>query len=247
VTTSFAAFEANFLRLMTETVWCTVTTVDARGRPRSRILHPIFEVREGLPVGWVVTGRTPVKVGHLAANPHVACSYWSPAQSTLIVDCVASWVEDLETKQHVFDLFHTTPPPVGYDLSAIGAAESELFTPLRLDPWRVQVMVFEGWDKSLAPTTWRRQGISRETTPLTTRGCTCSVYVQSRGAERRRGSPPDADTGRAANCGVVARNRTAEGSTREPRPLRGVDVGKRPVAGSLTRSPARRGFYIFLF
>jgi uncharacterized pyridoxamine 5'-phosphate oxidase family protein len=154
--TSFAPFEADFLRLTADIVWSTVTTVDAQGRPRSRILHPIFEVREGDPVGWVVTGRTPIKVGQLAGNPHVACSYWSPAQNTVMIDCIASWVEDLDTKRYVLDLFSTTPPPLGYDLSAFGSVETELFTPLRLDPWRIQIMVFEGWDKSLTPRTWRR-------------------------------------------------------------------------------------------
>ena len=160
MTKSFESFEADFLRLTADIVHCTVTTVDAQGRPRSRILHPIFEVRDGLPVGWVATNRTPIKVAHLAGNPHVACSYWNPAQNTVMVDCVASWVEDLETKRHVYDLFNTTPPPLGYDLSDLGSAENDLFTPLRLEPWRVQIMVFEGWDeKSLKPRTWRRDDV----------------------------------------------------------------------------------------
>ena len=79
MTTPFAPFEADFLRLAAEIVWCTVTTIDAQGRPRSRIFHPIFEVRDGLPIGWIATGRTPVKVADIAGNPQVACSYWSPA------------------------------------------------------------------------------------------------------------------------------------------------------------------------
>ncbi len=158
VKTSFAPYEADFLRLTSDIVWCTATTVDPQGRPRSRILHPIFEVRDGYPVGWVATNRTPIKVAHLAANPSLACSYWSPAQNTVMVDCLASWVEDLDTKRQVFNLFNSTPPPLGYDLSALGSEENELFTPLRLDPWRIQIMVFQGWDeKSLKPRTWRRE------------------------------------------------------------------------------------------
>ena len=50
---SFAPFAEDFLAITAEVVWCTATTVDAAGRPRSRILHPIFEVAEGRPVGWV--------------------------------------------------------------------------------------------------------------------------------------------------------------------------------------------------
>jgi general stress protein 26 len=154
---SFASFEEEFLRFTSEIVWCTVTTVDAKGRPRSRVLHPIWQVIDGLPVGWVVTSKTPVKAGHLAGNPHLACSYWSPAQNTVAIDCVASWVEDQAGKQHVWDLFMTTPPPLGYDLSGYGpeGLRNALFNPLRLDPWRVQIQRFEGWGEIRVPQIWR--------------------------------------------------------------------------------------------
>jgi hypothetical protein len=41
-TSDFAELEDDFLRTSTETVFCAVTTVDEAGRPRSRMLHPIF-------------------------------------------------------------------------------------------------------------------------------------------------------------------------------------------------------------
>lgn len=153
----FAEIEEDFLAFTAEIVWCTATTVDPRGRPRSRVLHPIFIVVDGRPVGWVLTSRTPVKTTHLAANPHVACSYWSPAQNTVQADCVASWVEDPHEKLRVYDLFATTPPPLGYDVSGYGpdGPRSPLFTPLRLDPWRVQVLRFPGWGGDLTPRIWR--------------------------------------------------------------------------------------------
>lgn len=112
--TSFETFEPfadEFLTRIAEIIWCTATTVDARGRPRSWILHPIWEVRDGAPVGWVVTSKTPVKTMHLASNPHLARMYWSPAQNTVSIDCVASWVENIEDKEHVWNVFMTTPPP----------------------------------------------------------------------------------------------------------------------------------------
>lgn len=58
---SFDLFAEEFLTRMAEIVWCTATTVDAHGRLRSRILHPIWEVRAGAPMGWVVNGRTPLQ------------------------------------------------------------------------------------------------------------------------------------------------------------------------------------------
>lgn len=110
-------------------------------------------------MGWVVTSKTPVKVGHLAANPYVACSYWSPDQNIVYADCVASWVEDEESKRYVWDLFMTTPP-LGYDLSWFRPQRPAhpLFSPLRLDPWRVQVLRFEGGEGNLVPRTWRADG-----------------------------------------------------------------------------------------
>jgi uncharacterized pyridoxamine 5'-phosphate oxidase family protein len=157
---SFGDVERDFLELTSSIVWCTAATVDGRGRPRSRILHPIFTVRDGRPVGWVVTGRTPLKTRHLAANPHVSCTYWTPTQDTVIVDCVATWVEDVDERRRVFELFTTTPSPLGYPLEYLGGErwESPLFTPLRLDAWRVQVMRGSEFPSgNLAGRVWRTE------------------------------------------------------------------------------------------
>ena len=73
---SFAELEEDFLRILRETVFCAVTTVGEDGRPRSRILHPVFVVRDGRPLGWALTARTPLKMRHLAANPSRPRSRW---------------------------------------------------------------------------------------------------------------------------------------------------------------------------
>src|SRR3712207_2928039 len=73
VRTSFANIQEDFQRFTADIVYCTVTTVDLRGRPRSRVMHPIFEVVGGRPIGWAVTDRSPIKTRHLAANPYVSC------------------------------------------------------------------------------------------------------------------------------------------------------------------------------
>lgn len=161
MTASFAAFEQEFIQFTSEIVLCTVTTVSPDGRPRSRMLHPLWQVIDDRPVGWIATSKTPVKVRHLAANPYIACSYWSPAQNVVYIDCVARWVEDLADKQYVWDAFMTTPPPVGYDLSGYGAdgVSNPLFAPLRLDPWRVQIMRGEEFPLgNLTPRMWRADG-----------------------------------------------------------------------------------------
>jgi hypothetical protein len=157
----FAELEEDFLRIVRETVFCSFTTVDAAGRPRSRMLHPIFVVRDARPLGWALTGRTPLKTRHLAANPHVSCAYWSPSHDTVFVDCAASWVEDDDEKAAVFELFRDTPTPLGWGPEGVaGYGEDEwrnpVFTPLRLVPWRVQVMTGDNYPAGeLTGRVWR--------------------------------------------------------------------------------------------
>jgi Pyridoxamine 5'-phosphate oxidase len=148
----FGELEQDFLRITGDTVFCSLTTVDDSGRPRSRIIHPIFVVRDARPLGWALTGRTPLKTRHLASNPHVGCTYWSPSHDTVFADCVASWVEDDDEKADVFALFRDTPTPLGWGPEGVaGYGEEEwrspVFTPLRLVPWRVQVITGDNYPR----------------------------------------------------------------------------------------------------
>ncbi len=132
-----------FIEMAHKIVWCTVATVDKQGRPRSRVLHPIWELVDGRPVGWIATGATPVKVAHLEASPFVSCNYWTQEQDTCVAECAASWVTDQATKTAVWDMYVNGPEPVGYDPAMIPGwdnAESPGFSALRLDPWRIRVM-----------------------------------------------------------------------------------------------------------
>jgi hypothetical protein len=157
---AFAEIEEDYLRIVTETGYCVATTVDARGRPRGRILNPVFIAREGRPLGYALTGRTPLKTRHLAANPHISCAFWSPTQDTVFADCVASWVEDEGEKEDVWELFRREPPH-GWGADGVAGYGDErwrnpVFTPLRLDPWRVQVMRGEEYPSGeLTGRVWR--------------------------------------------------------------------------------------------
>jgi hypothetical protein len=79
-----------FVDMAHQIVWCTVATVDAQGRPRSRVLHPIWEWDGQTLTGWVGTGPTPVKRAHLEASPFLSCNYWSPTQDTCVAECHAA-------------------------------------------------------------------------------------------------------------------------------------------------------------
>ena len=140
-----ADIHADLLRISAEVAWATVATVDGQGRPRTRVLHPIREVVDGAPVGWVGTSRLPLKARHLASNPYVSCAYWSPRQETAHVECRASWASD--ARERVWQLFLDADPPLGYDPASIpqwkegplaGACDV-----LRLDPWRLMVLTAE--------------------------------------------------------------------------------------------------------
>jgi hypothetical protein len=50
---SFSEIEAEFIERVGTMIWCSAATVDSKARPRSRILHPIWEGR----IGWVCTHR----------------------------------------------------------------------------------------------------------------------------------------------------------------------------------------------
>jgi hypothetical protein len=132
-----------FVDMAHRIVWATVATVDTRGRPRSRILHPFWIWDGDALVGWVATGPTPVKVAHLAANPAVSVNYWSPEHDTCTAECDASWHNDDATRQWVWDLFKDAPAPVGYDPAVIPPWKdgplSPAFGALRLQPRRLRV------------------------------------------------------------------------------------------------------------
>jgi general stress protein 26 len=123
-------------------VYSTMTTVDAKGRPRARVLIPVWEMVDGRPLGWLCTYKTPVKAAHLAANPHTTFSYWSPRQNAVYVDTVAEWSNDDDVKRHVWDLYvKGSPPGAGYDPGQFWKGPLDpKFHVLRLQPWRVQVI-----------------------------------------------------------------------------------------------------------
>ncbi len=69
--TQFSDLEAKFKEITTRIVWCTVATVDTAGRPRARILHPVWDGS----TGWIATGRQSHKAKHIANTPYVSLTY----------------------------------------------------------------------------------------------------------------------------------------------------------------------------
>jgi len=131
-----------FVDMAHRIVWASVATVDSHGRPRSRILHPIWQWDGERLTGWIATSPTPPKRAHLEANPHASVNYWEPTHDTCVAECRAALVFDLPTREMVWDLFRNGPPPVGYDPAIVPAWTSpaaDAFAVLRLEPWRLRV------------------------------------------------------------------------------------------------------------
>ena len=132
-----------FVEMAHQIVWCTVASVDSKGRLRSRVLHPIWEFDGQRLTGWIATSPTLTKRAHLKASPYLSCNYWTTNHDTCVAECGAEWLLDDESRQSVWDRFANGPEPVGYDPSMIPAwdnARSATFAGLKLDPWRLRVM-----------------------------------------------------------------------------------------------------------
>ena len=61
-----------FVEIAHRIVWATAATVEPSGRPRTRILHPIWEWNGDRLVGWIATGPDTPKARHLDSEPRVS-------------------------------------------------------------------------------------------------------------------------------------------------------------------------------
>ncbi|MGE5697293.1 MAG: pyridoxamine 5'-phosphate oxidase family protein [Candidatus Sericytochromatia bacterium] len=133
-----------FVEMAHSIVWATVATVDPNGRPRTRILHPIWQWDGTTLTGWIATVPTKLKHEHLATHPEVSVSYWTTSHDTCSAECLAQWYLDDDTCTAVWDMFKDAPAPVGYDPAIIpqwqGGPRSADFAVLRLTPRRLRVM-----------------------------------------------------------------------------------------------------------
>lgn len=133
---TFAEIAAEFQERTTKAVWCNVATIDAQGRPRSRILHPIWQQE----IGWITTRRGTPKEKHLALHPFVSLAYIADVVKPVYIDARTEWVEDLTIKKMIWELLQNTPEPLGFDPAPIyGNVNNPTFGLLKLTPWRIEV------------------------------------------------------------------------------------------------------------
>lgn len=117
-------------------VWCNGATVDAEGRPRSRVIHPIWDGQ----AAYLTTDPKTAKVKQLKASPFISLAYIADPFKPVYVECRVIWQNDLPTRQLVWDLFKNIPEPMGGDLKNVwGHVDNPGYTVLRLEPWRIEL------------------------------------------------------------------------------------------------------------
>lgn len=140
---AFSEIEQEFIERVHRMVWCSAATLDTKDRPRSRIVHTIWE-KEG-PVGWVSTRRTSLKAKHLEHSPYVSLAYIADIAKPVYVNCRAEWVDDLEQKQRIWNMFKEAPEPLGYDMGPIfQTVDNPNYGLLKFTPWRIEIWNFPG-------------------------------------------------------------------------------------------------------
>lgn len=151
--TTFADVAPEFARRATRAVLASVATVDARGRVRARILHPLWEG----PTGWVLTRRQSTKARHLARVPYLSLTYWDNEQEQAHVDCRGEWQDDVAVRRRLWELFETTSPPQGYDPAPFfpNGPEAADFGCLKLIPWRIELWSTADLLSGRPPVVWR--------------------------------------------------------------------------------------------
>ena len=150
----FADIEEEFIQRVHTMVWCNAATVDSHGRPRSRILHPIWEGT----TGWIGTHRNSYKHKNLANSPYMSLAYITDIMKPVYADVTASWEDDPAQKQRVWDLFANTPPPLGYDPAPdFIHPDHENFGVLKLTPWRIALVTFPAPSHNEGQRIWRQR------------------------------------------------------------------------------------------
>jgi general stress protein 26 len=150
---TFAEIAEEFRARVARIAWATVATVGVDGAPRTRILHPIWEGH----VGWIATTSGSYKVRQILHEPRVSLTYWDPLQDNVHVEAVATVAGEQADRDRIWDLFVSTPPPLGYDPGAFwpGGRSDSAFALVRLDPTRIELTGLRQRGDGRPPLVWR--------------------------------------------------------------------------------------------
>jgi len=145
------AEEADFFKAVDaaskKAIWCAIATVDARGAPRVRVVHPTWDGD----VLWFATGADSPKARQIAADPRVDVQFLvaPPDFVHVMVRGRAEIVAHPGEKKRVWDV-------IDYDLSQFwkGGPDDPSYAPVKIVPERVELSkMFGSVDKRV----WRRR------------------------------------------------------------------------------------------
>ncbi len=143
--TQFADIQSEFIQRVQQAVYCNVATADRLNRPRSRVMHLIWEFAPAGPTGWVISWTETHKSKHLARNPAVSLAYIHDPYKPVYVDCHAAWVDDPAEKLRIWRLHQSTPAPIGFDPEPhYGTIENPLYGLICFKPWRLELADLHG-------------------------------------------------------------------------------------------------------
>lgn len=133
---SFDEIMPAFVERAHQMVWCDMATVDAKQRPRTRIIHPLW--RDG--VGYATSLRTGPKANDIDRNPAVSLAYVSNPSAPAYAECWADWVDDRAARIEIWEWMKSIPEPLGYDTETMfGSYDFPDLTIMRFRPWQIRL------------------------------------------------------------------------------------------------------------
>ena len=133
---TFDEIKIEFMARVSQAVYCSMATVDRLNRPRSRIMHPVWDG----PVGWAISWPESHKARQLARNPYVSLAYIYDKEKPVYADCTTEWVSDPVEKQRIWELHQNLPSPLGFDPQPhYGSIHNPYYGLLKFTPWRVEL------------------------------------------------------------------------------------------------------------
>jgi general stress protein 26 len=133
---SFAEIQLEFIERAHRMVWCDMATVGRDGRPRTRIVHPVWEGD----TAWMTSLRVGPKAEDINRMPYVSLAYVSDPLKPAYAECVASWVDDRDERIAIWERIAVIPQPLGYNTETMfGSYDVLNLTMLRLDPWKIRL------------------------------------------------------------------------------------------------------------
>jgi hypothetical protein len=135
--TDFDEIAGEFRRRVVKTIWCTLATVDTRGRARTRIVHPVWDG----PTGWLGARAGTPKLAHIAEHPDVSLLYWDPDHEQVTIDARATVESSKDARKAAWAAFQVPEPPYGFDPAPIwsGGPEGDGFAAIRLVARRIEL------------------------------------------------------------------------------------------------------------